>query len=118
VDGIADAIHRSRAVKIYVCNVMTQPGETDGFKASDHVCAIASHAPGKRLFDYVLVNKQRPDPALLAKYAGVGQQFVEPDVDNIRALGYTPVLGNFISETNVVRHNADSLSEAIFRVII
>ncbi|HEY3330161.1 MAG TPA: gluconeogenesis factor YvcK family protein [Capsulimonadaceae bacterium] len=118
VDGIAEAIHRSKAVKIYVCNVMTQPGETDGFKASDHVCAIAAHAPGKRLFDYVLVNKQRPDPALLAKYGGVGQNFVEPDVDNIRALGYTPVLGNFISETNVVRHNADNLSEAIFRVII
>ncbi|MDR3708043.1 MAG: YvcK family protein [Capsulimonadaceae bacterium] len=118
VDGIAEAIDRARAVKIYVCNVMTQPGETDGYTASDHVCALAAHAPGQRLFDYVLVNRQRPDPALLAKYAGVGQEFVEPDVDKIRALGYTPILGDYISETNVVRHNADALADAIFRVII
>jgi len=118
VDGIAEAIHQSRAVKIYVCNVMTQPGETDKFTASDHVCAIASHAPGKRLFDYVLVNKQRPDASLLAKYERVGQRFVEPDVENIRALGYTPILGDFISETNVVRHDTDKLADAIFRVII
>jgi len=118
VDGIADAIDRSRAVKAYVCNVMTQPGETDGFKASDHVVAIASHAPGKRIFDYVLVNKRRPAPELISRYEGVGQQFVEPDVENIRALGYTPILGDFISESNVLRHNTDKLAEAIFRVII
>jgi hypothetical protein len=54
----------------------------------------------------------------LAKYQGVGQRFVEPDVENIRALGYTPILGNFICETNVVRHDAEKLADAIFRVII
>jgi uncharacterized cofD-like protein len=118
VDGIADAVDRSKAVKIYVCNVMTQPGETDGFTASDHVCTIAEHAPGKRLFDYVLVNKRRPAPELIERYEKVGQSFVEPDVDNIRALGYTPILGDFISETNVLRHNTDNLADAIFRILI
>jgi 2-phospho-L-lactate transferase/gluconeogenesis factor (CofD/UPF0052 family) len=97
---------------------MTQPGETDGFTASDHVCTIAEHAPGKRLFDYVLVNKRRPAPELIERYEKVGQSFVEPDVDNIRALGYTPILGDFISETNVLRHNTDNLADAIFRILI
>jgi len=118
VDGIADAIHKSHAVRIYVCNVMTQPGETEGFAASDHVKVIAAHAPDKRLFDFVLVNKTRPEASLLQKYEGVGQHFVEPDTDKIRALGYTPILGDYISQTNVLRHDTQRLSDAIFRIII
>lgn len=117
VDGIADAIDQSRAVKVYVCNVMTQPGETDGFTASDHVRALADHAPGKRLFDYVLVNKQRPAPELIAKYEGVGQKFVEPDIEKIRAMGYTPIVGDFISQTDVLRHDTDKLARAIYRIL-
>jgi len=117
VDGIADAIDRSKAVKVYVCNVMTQPGETEGFAASDHVHAIAAHAPGKRLFDYVLVNKQRPSAELLSKYEGVGQHFVEPDVDKIRAMGYTPILGDFISQTDVLRHDTEKLARAIYKIL-
>ncbi len=117
VEGIADAIHRSKAVKIYVCNVMTQPGESDGFAASDHVAAVASHAPGKRLFDYVLVNKQRPSAEALEKYKGAGQKFVEPDIEQIRAMGYTPILGNFVSQTNVLRHDTDKLSDAISKLV-
>jgi uncharacterized cofD-like protein len=117
VDGIADAIDRSKAVKVYVCNVMTQPGETEGFTASDHVRAIAAHASGKRLFDYVLVNKQRPSPDLLSKYEGVGQHFVEPDVDKIRAMGYTPIVGDFISQTDVLRHDTEKLARAIYKIL-
>ena len=118
VEGVADAIHRARAVKIYVCNVMTEKGETDGFTASDHVAAITSHAPGRRLFDYVLVNKQRPTPDLMERYKQVGQDFVEPDVERIRALGYTPVVGSFVSQTDVLRHEPNSLADAIRRLVI
>jgi uncharacterized cofD-like protein len=118
VDGVAEAIGRSRAVRIYVCNVMTQPGETDTYSASDHVRAIARHAPGVRLFDYVLVNKRRPAPEIMAKYERVGQRFVEPDVDAIRDMGYTPIVGDFISEQQVLRHDTESLANAIMRLII
>ncbi|MEO7715463.1 MAG: gluconeogenesis factor YvcK family protein [Capsulimonas sp.] len=118
VDGIADAISRSKAVKVYVCNVMTQPGETQGFTASDHIKAIAEHAPGKKIVTHVLVNKERPAPELLEKYEKHGQKFVEPDLDAIRALGYTPVPGNFISQEDVVRHDSARLAEAIFRIVL
>jgi len=118
VDGIIDAIDSSRAVKLYVCNVMTQPGESDGFSASDHVAALAVHAPGKRLFDFVLVNKMRPAAELLTKYERYGQHFVEPDVEKIRTMGYTPILGDFISQSDVLRHDGSNLTRAIFRNLI
>jgi uncharacterized cofD-like protein len=116
VKGIADAVADSDAVKIYVCNVMTQPGETDGYSASKHVEAVANHAE-RRIFNYVLVNKQVPSEELLAKYREQGAELVLPDVDKIRDMGYRPVVGDYISETEVVRHNPDSLAEAILRLI-
>ncbi len=118
VDGIADAVGKSRAVKIYVCNVMTQPGETDNFTASDHLKALALHAPGKRLFDYVLLNKEQPGAEILERYEKYGQRFVVPDVDAIRALGYTPVAVNLISQTDIVRHDPARLTEEIYRIIL
>ena len=118
VDGIADAVERSRAVKIYVCNVMTQPGETDNYTASDHLRVIAEHAPGKRLFDYALVNKEPPDGTILERYEKYGQRFVVPDVEAIRAQGYTPIAVNLISQTDIVRHDPARLAEAIYRIIL
>lgn len=116
VKGVVDAIAASPALKIYVCNVMTQPGETPGFAASDHVRAVAEHA-GRRVFDYVLVNAEKPAAALLERYAGAASYFVEPDVDGVRALGYRPIAGNYISQTDVVRHNPDALAEAILKLV-
>jgi 5-formyltetrahydrofolate cyclo-ligase len=52
------------------------------------------HAPGKRFFDYVLLNKETPTTGILERYEKYGQRFVTPDVDNIRALGYTPSFVN------------------------
>ncbi|MHB1191055.1 MAG: gluconeogenesis factor YvcK family protein, partial [Armatimonadota bacterium] len=116
VSGMADAMAASSAVKIYVCNVMTQPGETAGFTASDHVKAIADHA-GRRLFNYVLVNKEVPSMRLLEKYQREGAELVSPDIDVIREMGYKPVTGNFISQTEVVRHDPEKLAQAILRLV-
>lgn len=116
IPDLVDAIARSRAVKVYICNVMTQPGETDGYRASDHVDALVRHA-GKRVFDYVLANDRAPRADLLAKYEGSGQTMVEPDVDRIRNLGYRCIVGDFISETDLVRHDTDKLARAIARLV-
>lgn len=118
VDGVVDAIAKSRAVKLYVCNVMTQPGETDGFTASDHIRVLAEHAQGHRLFSHVLVNREKPAPELLERYERFKQHFVEPDVELIRAMGYTPVAGNYISDTQVVRHDSEKLAAAIFKIML
>jgi len=116
VQGIPEAIRASNAVKIYVCNVMTQPGETDGYTASDHVKAVAKHTE-HRVFQYVLVNQERPSKELLDKYAREGQFFVEPDAQVIREMGYRPIVGDYISQTNVVRHDPEKLAQAILKLI-
>jgi uncharacterized cofD-like protein len=116
VQGIPEAIRRSKARKVYACNVMTQPGETDGFTAYDHIKAIENHAR-LRLFDYVLVNTQQPNQALMEKYRKSGAMLVVADTDRIRAEGYRPITGNFISETDVVRHDANLLAKAIMNLL-
>jgi uncharacterized cofD-like protein len=116
VKGVADAVAASPAVKLYVCNVMTQPGETGGFTASEHVRAVEEQA-GRRVFDYVLVNTQRPSEEILSRYAAVGADWVRPDVDRIRAMGYRPIQGSFINQTQVVRHDAQALAHAILKML-
>lgn len=121
VREIAQAVASSKAIKIYVCNVMTQPGESDGYAASTHVKAIEDHVasfltPRQRIFDYVLVNTSRPGSTLTARYQQVGAEFVVPDVEKIVEMGYKPVKGNFISESAVVRHDPDKIARAVLRL--
>ncbi|MFN3690500.1 MAG: uridine diphosphate-N-acetylglucosamine-binding protein YvcK [Fimbriimonadales bacterium] len=115
VPKIADALRATDALRVYVCNVMTQPGETDGFMASDHVRAIEAHAGG-RVFDYVLVNTATPTPELMERYHASGQELVQPDIDRIRQMGYKVSAGNFISQSDYVRHDPVRLAEAILRL--
>jgi uncharacterized cofD-like protein len=116
VQGVSEVLAQSRAKKVYVCNVMTQPGETDNFSAFDHVKTLENHA-GRRIFDYVLVNTGRPSQELLEKYRKTGSVLVEADLDRIRAAGYRAIAGNFIDQTDVVRHDANLLAEAIMDLL-
>ena len=104
VPGIAEALRASKAIRTYICNVMTQPGESDAFTASEHVTAVQVNVE-KRVFDYVVVNTAVPSPELLERYLKEGQHFVDPDVDRIRATGFRVIPGDFMSESNVVRHD-------------
>ncbi len=117
VQGIAPALRRSPAKKVYICNVMTQAGETDNFTASDHVKAIDAHVP-RPVFDYVLVNTATPTLELLDKYRKSGATLVQADTDRLRKMGYRPITGNYISQTDVVRHDSGLLAEAIMRLLI
>jgi len=115
VPGFADAIAESKAIKVYVCNVMTQLGESDNFTAADHVQAIEDNV-GRKIFDYVLVNKAQPSELSLERYHEVGQNVVVADTERIKAMGYKPVAANLISESDVVRHDPNRVSEAIARL--
>ena len=75
VDGIAAAVARSHATRVYVANLKTQPGETDGYSLADHLTAIREHT-GHDLFDYVLVNRSPIAPDALAKYAADGSRVI------------------------------------------
>lgn len=115
VPEIAEAIKVSTAPKIYVCNVMTQPHETDEFKASDHLRAITRHG-GSGLVTHMLVNTGRIPEQTQQRYAETGAHMVEADLDALRMLGVRPLRGNFIDVTNVVRHNPRKLASTIFRL--
>jgi uncharacterized cofD-like protein len=115
VPGIAEAIERSKAAKIFVCNIMTQPGETTGMKASDHVRAVAD-TTGRRLFHYALVNVGQAN-RLAPVYARDGSFPVPADLDALSLLGYAPLTGDFISEEHQVRHDANKLAAALLKVL-
>ncbi len=104
VPEIAEALRLSKAPRVYICNVMTQPGESDSFSASEHVATILNNAE-KKAFDHVMVNTGTPNPSLLGRYEKVGQFLVEADIDRIRALGVKVLQGNYMSETDFVRHD-------------
>jgi len=116
VPGVAAAVSRAPALKVYVCNIMTQPGETDGMSASDHARALLG-ASGGRLFDYALVNVEQPH-RLLRAYESEGAHQVAPDFDAIAALGVTPVPGRFVSEEQLVRHDRKRLAQAIVKLVV
>ena len=116
VQGVAEALRETQAVKIYICNVMTQPGETDGFTASQHVKAIFDHV-GPGIIDYVVVNTQEVAGNLREVYARQGAVPVVPDVDALKALGVKVIEANLISETNLVRHDPLKLSRAIISMV-
>jgi uncharacterized cofD-like protein len=115
VRGMAEAIRESNAIKIYICNVMTQPGETDSFAASDHIKVIQSHT-GERIVDYIIINDEMPT-LLLEKYRAQGQEPVKPDVKELEGLGVKVISAPLINETNLVRHDPKKLSEVIIRFI-
>jgi uncharacterized cofD-like protein len=116
VPGLAQALKDSKAVKAYICNVMTQPGESDSFSASEHVTAILRNTES-RLFDYVLVNNGVPSEAAIEKYRESGQFVVEPDVDRIRAHGFRPIVSNFMNESDFVRHDPGKVTARLMGLL-
>jgi uncharacterized cofD-like protein len=111
---IADALRQSRALRVYICNVMTQPGESDDYPAEEHLKVIVEHAG--LVADVMIVNGCRPSEAILAQYAAEGQFPVQVDTDAVRELGVTPFFGDVIAEGNYLRHDSAQLAETIFRL--
>ena len=116
VEGIGDALCRSRAVKIYICNVMTQPGETDGYTASMHVKAILDHA-GRNAVDYVIVNSTPVPEDLKKKYAEVGAYPVIVDEDVLKALGVGVIKADLITNHDAIHHDPKKLAESVMQVV-
>ena len=116
VDGVAEAIRKSKAIKIYICNVMSQPGETDGYTASMHAKAIIDHG-GTGIIDYMLVNDSPISPAMQDYYAAKGAYPVEVDEDAINALGVGFVKADIINEKELIRHDPDKLSKAVMNMV-
>jgi uncharacterized cofD-like protein len=114
VDSVPDAIAASRAVKIFVCNLMTQPGETDGLSARQHLEIIRQYAP-QIDFDYVIVNDRPINESQLAQYAGGGAQQigVHGSISPETIEGAEIIYGNLLDDGDKVRHHPEKLAQVL-----
>jgi uncharacterized cofD-like protein len=117
VPEIREAIARSSAPRIYVCNIMTQPGETDGYTVADHIKAI-DRVCGQKLFDAVLVHQRSPSESALRRYALERSHPVYLDREEVANLRRRVVIANIMEEdpdTGYVRHNHERLAGLLVR---
>ena len=115
IKEISEEIAKSNAKKIYVCNIMTQPGETDSYNVSDHVNALMQHAGSRKIIDTVLVNDTLPSN-LAQKYQMSGSYPVKIDAENIKKLGVKIFSRKLIqdSKEGLVRHSSNRVARAIY----
>ncbi|MEA3313250.1 MAG: uridine diphosphate-N-acetylglucosamine-binding protein YvcK [Caldisericota bacterium] len=115
--SIADTVRRSRAKKVYVSNIMTEPGETDHFTAYDHIKVITDIL-GDNVVEYALLNKMELSNTVAKKYMGAGAEVVEPNISEIQKTKIKCIVKNFTLERgDVVRHNPEKLAETITNIM-
>lgn len=115
ISEITEAISRSLAKKIYICNIMTQPGETDDYTVYDHVKAILDHSKHDNILDTVLVNDSLPDN-LANKYKEANSFHVEHDLEKVKALGLKVLIRRLTDQNNegLARHSAKRITRIIY----
>jgi uncharacterized cofD-like protein len=116
VRGIPEAILDSSAIKVFVCNLMTQVNESLSLSAADHIHALNKHA-GVQLFDYALINRKTASAEMKAKYALEGASQIAVDIEAIEALGVCPVLGDYLDEGTVARHATDRVAHDLMALM-
>lgn len=116
VAGVADALRKAAALKIYVANLMTEPGETDGLTLADHLQALHAHG-GRGIVDGVVVHG-RPFPAeVLRRYAQAGACPVVVDRERIHALGIRVTEAELTGSTELARHHPEKLGQVLARLV-
>lgn len=120
VPELAHAIYEADAKKIYVCNMMTQLGETIGYSVANHLEAIYKHLPEGidpyKFIDFVIANDASPRKKQLEKYKADGQFPVLVDEPNVRKLQVKLILTNLVQRGNLVRHNPYKLAKSIMEI--
>jgi uncharacterized cofD-like protein len=117
VEKIVDAVQRSQAQKIYIQNIMTQPGESDGLSVADHVDALVRHSRNKLLFSRILLNKTVPSPDLLHRYSAEGAMMVNVDKPRLVSMGLECLEHDLLAEGHVIRHDPDKLARALYAMM-
>lgn len=112
VHGVSEALAASRARKVYICNLMWEPGETEGYSAGDHLQAVIDHA-GKEIVDAILVNSSKIAPRVLTRYAQENAQPVDFDSARLEALVPTVLNLDFAAPGPIVRHDSDRLAQLL-----
>jgi uncharacterized cofD-like protein len=132
VKGVPQALARAKGTKVYVCNLVTKPGQTTGFKVHDFVERLEEH--GRRgMFDYVVYDNQGPSPNLLRHYRRAGEDWVEADKSALRGKSYVPVGASLLSKSpakgvrqpkrtavtrNLIRHDTGKLGRLLVKIVL
>ena len=118
VEDIAECINKSDAIKIYISNVMTQPGETDDFTVSDHIKTLMKYS-GKNSVEYVIANNGTIPKDIEDRYLSEGSKLVELDYDNIKDLGVKVVETDLVKITKgYVKHDSEYLAQVLMTTVL
>lgn len=121
VEGVVDALLQSKAPKIYVCNIMTQPGETDGKNALDHLNVLIEHA-GVNFIDYIIVNNEELPVGVFERYAKDGAKLVlldDEQKEKLNIMGITYLEQKLIEIKNgYIRHDSEVVSNTVMKIAI
>ena len=118
VEDIAECINKSDAIKIYISNVMTQPGETDDFTVSDHIKTLMKYS-GKNSVEYVIANNGTIPKDIEERYLSEGSKLVELDYDNIKDLGVKVVETDLVKITKgYVKHDSEYLAQVLMTTVL
>ncbi len=116
IEGITKAILESEAIKVYICNIMTQSGETDNYKASQHMEALVSHAKSK-LVDYCILNLAEIPAEFVEKYKQENAQPVIADVEKVEEMGFSVIKENLVSTKDYVRHDSQKIARIVMDLL-
>lgn len=117
VDGICDAIKKSKAKKIYVCNLMTQPGETIGYSAYEHMKAIEKHTYPD-IMDYIIANNENIKPVLMERYANEGAEQVRVRAEDFEGAKIVLKSAGLVSDNEeYLRHDVEALAKIIMEIV-
>jgi uncharacterized cofD-like protein len=117
IPEISSAIAKSKAPRVYVANLMTQPGETAGYALADHLRAIRRHVilnkTHRRVVDWVVANRQPVSPEVVRRYRTKGAEPVVVDLPELQKLGFRVILDDLLEEHGVIRHNSRRLARLL-----
>ena len=117
VEGMTNLIAHSRATRVYIANLMTQPGETRHYSVADHVRAIYEHT-GRPIFDFVLINRTPVSARSLRRYQAEGAEPVDPSFDELDRMGLRYVAADLLEQSDVVRHDRARLTQILLEKFV
>lgn len=112
VEEVVEVIANCSATRVYIANVMTQPGETQRYSVADHVRAIYAHTR-RNIFDFVVINRTPVSPRLLRRYAALGAEPVNPSLGELARMNLKYVTGDVLQQEGVVRHDQSRLASLL-----
>ncbi len=117
VSGVAEAIEQSRAQRVYIANLMTQPGETQNYTVADHIRAIYEHTR-PQLFDWVVINRAPLSDRLLRRYRAQGAEPVKVGIEELQRLGMRCIFDDLVEEDGVARHHPARLTRLLLEEFV